>query len=104
MKKLRLIITLILASVMLLSCVPDGNPSTGDSSTDGLTDTSSVIEEESNVNNDKTLLGYLQYESKISDPEYLKGDVKYAVYYDKATATPTLRPSGQQPGVLATMP
>lgn len=96
MKKLKLIIALLLAPVMLLSCVPAGNPSTDDSSTDGsLTDTSSTDAPETpellnDIYEDERLNAYRQYEGVVNDPTYVKGDVEYSVFYDKANATPTL--------------
>lgn len=79
MKKFNRLLALILATVMILSCLPVS-----------IFAADSELSFGSEMDNDPTLQAYKVYEGTINESTYLKGDVKYTVYLDRDKATEQL--------------
>lgn len=92
MKKLKLILALLFVPVLLISCVPAGNPATDDTSTTPATEGSLTDESPkflTDIYEAEVLEKYKHYEGVISETEYVGGDVEYTVFFDKENATDT---------------
>ncbi|MBQ7293723.1 MAG: Ig-like domain-containing protein, partial [Clostridia bacterium] len=83
MKSTKRLVALILAMLMIISCVPLGIFAAEE------TATASTLVYESPIYEDETISGYKQYEAMWTDSTYVKGDVKYTVYFDTENATQT---------------
>lgn len=76
MRKTNRFIALLLTLVMLVGAMPLG-----------VFAADSALSYESEIYTDATLAGYKQYETMWTDSDYVKGDAKITVYFDKENAT-----------------
>lgn len=76
MRKTNRFIALLLTLVMLVGAMPLG-----------VFAADSALSYESEIYTDDTLAGYKQYETMWTDSDYVKGDAKITVYFDKENAT-----------------
>ena len=79
MKLTRRTLALLLSVLMLLTSMPLGIFAAD----------ANALSYESPIYTDSTLEGYKQYEATWKDSTYVKGDVKYTVYFDTENATST---------------
>ena len=78
MKLTRRTLALLLSVLMLLTSMPLGIFAAD----------ANALSYESPIYTDSTLEGYKQYEATWKDSTYVKGDVKYTVYFDTETPPP----------------
>ena len=73
------LVALLIALIMIISCAPISVFATD----------TTTMKYESELYNNNVINSYKQYETFWNDPTYVKGDVKYTVYFDTENATAT---------------
>lgn len=81
MKATKRLVAFLLATLMIITCVPLG--------VFAAETNSQTLVYESAIYEDETIASYKQYEAMWKDSTYVKGDVKYTVYFDTENATQT---------------